>query len=271
MSRADELDPTASLEEWLAFDVRRFREERGITQQELAKRLSISYQLMCNLEANRRRFRRAHVEALDALWDTKGHFERLWIHAQREHDREWFRKYVAFERRARTIKVWQPLEIPGLFQTVEYARALVSASRPSNPDEIVSARMGRQQLLFGEDPPIVFALIDERALRQPVPGPEDMRALLGRLLEIAALPHVTVQVVPMLSPAHIGLDGGFVLLDLGREDGQVAFVEAQLSGRLVRDEEEVCTLAGRHDDVRSKALSEDQSASLIRTIMESMR
>src|SRR3954463_16630862 len=91
---------TASLEEWLAFDVRRFREERGITQQELAKRLRISYQLMCNLEANRRKFRRAHVEALDALWETKGHFERLWIHAQREHDREWFRKYTEFERRA---------------------------------------------------------------------------------------------------------------------------------------------------------------------------
>jgi len=271
MSRADELDPNASLEEWLAYDVRRFREERGLTQQELARQLRISFQLLCNLKANRRKFRRAHVEALDELWDARGHFVRLWIHSRREHDREWFQKYVALERKARKIKIWQPNEIPGLFQTADYARALVSVARLTNTDEVVSARMERQERLHGDDPPIVFALIDERALRQPVPGVDAMRALLGRLLEIAALPHVTVQIVPMLSTAHIGLDGGFVMLDLGREEGQVAFVEAQLAGRLVRDEEEVCTLAGRHDDVRSKALSEDQSASLIRAIMEDMR
>lgn len=272
MSRADELDPTASLEEWLAFDVRRFREERGMSQHDLAKRLRISYQLMCNLEANRRKFRREQVEALDELWDAKGHFERLWIHSRREHDREWFRKYAAVERCARVVKIWQPLEIPGLFQTVEYIRTLATAARASDPEEIINTRVGRQERIFsGEDLPLVFTLIDERTLRQPVPGVENMRALLGRLLKTAALPHVTVQVVPMLGPAHVGLDGGFVVLDLGRESGQVAYVEAQLTGRLVRDEEEVGTLAMRYDDIRSKALSEEQSADLIKTIMEDMR
>lgn len=272
MSRADELDPTASLEEWLAFDVRRFREERGMSQHELAKRLRISYQLMCNLEANRRKFRREHVEALDKLWDTKGHFERLWIHSRREHDREWFRKYAAFERLARVIRIWQPLAVPGLFQSLDYIRTLTATARVSDPEEIINTRLERQERIFrGEDPPRVFALIDERALRQPVPDVENMHALLGHLLETAALPHVTVQVVPVRSRVHVGIDGGFVVLDLGREDGRVGYVEAQLTGRVIRDEDEVSTLSIRYDDIRSQALSEDQSADLIRMIMEDMR
>jgi transcriptional regulator with XRE-family HTH domain len=272
MSRADELDPNASLEEWLAYDVRRFREEHGMTQQELARKLRISFQLMCNLEANRRRFRREHVEALDELWDAKGHFVRLWIHSRREHDREWFRKYTVVERRARVIKFWQPLSIPGLFQSADYIRAMTAAARASDADEIINTRLERQeQILGGENPPQVYALIDEKALRQPVPGVEKMRAQLGQLLEIAALPHVTVQVVPMRARGHVGIDGGFVVLDLGREDGQVGYIEAQLTGRIVRDEDEVATLALRYDDIRAQALSEDQSADLIRTIMEDMR
>ncbi len=279
MAQADSVDPTASLAEWLAHDVRRYRLAANMEQRELAKRIRISYQQMCNLEANRRNFTREHVRTLDVLWDTSGHFERLWIHAQREHDREWFKKFTAYERRAREIRIWQPVVIPGLFQTAEYARALVVAARTPDVDGVVAGRMARQKLLYGEDPPLVIALIDERALRQPVPGFADMRAQLARLLEITELPHVTVQVVPMLTRAHIGLDGGFILLDLGGEDdrrgpgsltGRLAFIEAQLTGRLVRDEGEVRTLAVRYDRVRAKALSEDDTVKLITSIMESM-
>jgi hypothetical protein len=243
----------------------------AMTQHELAKRLRISYQLMCNLEANRRKFRREHVEALDELWDAKGHFVRLWIHSQREHDREWFRKYAAFEHRSREIKIWQATLIPGLFQTADYARSLVVAARTPNVEDVVEIRMRRQDILTREDPPLVYALIDEKVLRQPAPGVEAMRDQLRRLLEIASLPNVIVQIVPMTSLAHTGLDGGFILLDQGGDDGQIAFTEAQLSGRLVRDEEEVRALTVRYDLVRAKALSEDDSLRLIATIMESMR
>lgn len=270
MAHADDLDPNASLAEWLAVDVRRYRERAGMEQQELANRLRVSFQHMNNLEANRRKFTIVHVKTLDALFDSDGHFVRLWIHSQREHDREWFKKFTSFERRAREIKTWQPLVVPGLFQTLDYARALLESARIPDVDAVVESRMNRQEILLGESPPLVVALVDERALRQPTPGVQAMREQLGRLLEIAALPHVIVQVVPMLTRAHIGLDGGFILLDLGGEEGQLAFIEAQLTGRLVRDEDEVRALAVRYDRIRAKALSEDDSVGVITSTMESM-
>lgn len=98
-----------------------------------------------------------------------------------------------------------------------------------------------------------------------------MRAQLEHIAAAAKLPNVTLQIVPALSKAHIGLDGGFVLLDLGGADGRLAFVEAQLTGRLVRDEDEVRTLAVRYDRIRAKALSDDDSIDLVATITEEMR
>jgi plasmid maintenance system antidote protein VapI len=270
MAHADDLDPYASLAEWLASEVRKYRDRAGMEQQELAKHLRVSFQHMNNLEANRRKFTREHARTLDGVFGTDEHFVTLWVHSQREHDQEWFQKFTSFERRAREIKIWQPLVIPGLFQTAQYARALLESARTPDAEAVVESRMKRQEILEREDPPLIFALIDERALRQPVPGPEAMREQLRRLLEIAALPHVIIQVVPMATRAHIGLDGGFVLLDLGQEEGQVAFIEAQLTGRLVRDEQEVRTLAVRYDRIRAKALSEEDSVRLIQTIMEQM-
>src|SRR4051794_11717454 len=117
MSRADDLDPNASLAEWLAFDVRRYREAAGMEQHELAGHLNVSVQHMCNLEANRRKFTLAQMRVLDGIFGTNGHFVRLWIHGQREHDRDWFRKFTLYENRATSIKVFQPLFIPGLLQT----------------------------------------------------------------------------------------------------------------------------------------------------------
>ncbi len=268
MSHADELDPMASLGEWLAYDVRRYREMAQMSQRRLAEVLRVSYQQMCNLEANRRKFTKEHVTTLDELWDTRGHFLRLWTHAQREHDREWFRKYTAFERRARSIKIWQPLIVPGLFQTSAYARAYVRAGRAPDMEMAIERRMERQEILTAETPPRVLAMLDEKALRQPIGGAEVMRGQLAHLLEVADLPNVTLQVVPTRAGAFVGLDGGFILLC--GESGDIAFSEAQLGGRLIRDEDEVNTLEVRYDWIRAKALSEDDSKALITGIMGSM-
>lgn len=270
MSHADDLDPTASLGEWLAFDVRRYREAANMTQRQLARELRVSYQQMSNLEAFRRNFTREHVQKLDVLWDTGGHFERLWIHAQREHDREWFRKYTAHERRAEGINVFEPLFIPGLFQTEEYARALLKAGRIPDIETAISARMERQENLTKEDPPEVLATVDEKALHQPVGGTDVMRGQLHRLLEIASMPHVTLQVVPTRAGAYVGLDGAFTLLSMGKQ-GELGYSAAQLGGRLIRDEEEVRTLAVMYGRIRAKALSEDDSLTYIESILEAMK
>lgn len=270
MSQADDLDPTASLGDWLAFDVRRYRQAADMTQRQLARELRVSYQQMCHLEANRRNFTREQVRALDVLWDTGGHFERLWIHAQREHDAEWFRKYTAYERRSDGLNIFEPLIIPGMFQTIEYARALLRGGRVADIEAAIAARMERQENLTKDDPPEVLAIVDEKALHQPVGGLEVMRGQLHRLLEITAMPHVTLQVVPKRAGAYVGLDGGFTLLSIG-EEGELGYSEAQLGGRLIRDEQEVRTLTVMYGGIRAKAMSEDDSLTYIQSILEAMK
>lgn len=271
LSRADQLDPFAALGEWAACEIRKRREAAGMRQSDLGRILAVSAQQVSHLETGRRSLRLEQARRLDVLWNTDGLFAKLWTHIQREHDREWFRKYTAYERRAREIKIWQPLVVPGLLQTSDYARALVRSAHIPDVDLVVESRIRRQEIVNREDPPIITVLVDERALRQPVPGVSLMREQLKQVAEVAGLPNVTLQIVPALARAHIGLDGGFVILDLGGAEGRLAFVEAQLTGRLVRDEDEVRTLAVRYDRIRAKALSDDDSLDLVATIMEEMR
>lgn len=230
--------------------------------------LAVSAQQVSHLETGRRSLRVEQARRLDDLWDTDRLFEKLWTHAQREHDRDWFRKFAAYERRAQVIRLWQPLVIPGLFQTAEYALALFEAGQAPDVDGAITARMERQQILERSTPPYVWAVVGENAVRERVGSRDVFQAQLSRLLEIINHPHVTVQVIPAGSGAHVGLDGGFTLLKVS--DGPLAFVEAQLTGRLVRDGGEVETLEVWFDRIRAKAMSEDDSLKLVASIMENL-
>ncbi|MEV5705776.1 helix-turn-helix transcriptional regulator [Actinoallomurus sp. NPDC052274] len=268
MSQADDLDPFRSVREWMACELRERRKVAGMTQLELAQFLRVTKPQIQHLEAGRRAFHKDHAEALDELWPTGQLFLKLYTHQHREHDREWFRRYTGYECRADDIRIFQPLVIPGLFQTPAYTRALLESSRAPDLDEAVSARTARQEILDRDDPPEVWAIIMESVLRNPIGGPAVLREQLARLLEIAHCPNVTVQVIPTRAGAHVGLDGGFVLLSV--DDERIAFVEAQLSGRLVRDEGESKELAVRYNRIRAKALSEDDSLTLIASILEDL-
>lgn len=267
MAHADDIDPYASLAEWLASDVRKYRVRAGMEQQDLAKHLRVSFQHMNNLEANRRKFTREHAKTLDRVFGTDEHFETLWVHSQREHDRDWFRQFTTYESRARSIKVFQALVVPGLLQTPDYTRALLEAGHANDIDTLIDARIARQEVLARDEPPLLWVLLDERALQAPVGGPAVMRAQLEKILQVAKLRHVTVQVVRVSEGEHVGLDGGFIIVSLG-EEGDLAYVEAQLGGRLIQDEVEVKILDVRYDRIRAKALSEADSLELITSMME---
>jgi hypothetical protein len=112
----------------------------------------------------------------------------------------WFEAYVGLEAAASVIRTFELQFVHGLFQTEDYARAVIMLGPQAAPaweiDNRVALRMKRQDLLTGADPPKVWSVMDETALRRPVGGPQVMRAQLHHLAEIAQLPQVTVQVVP---------------------------------------------------------------------------
>ncbi len=152
---------------------------------------------------------------------------------------DWFEAYLGLEAAASVIRTFELQFVHGLFQTEAYARAVTLLGHTTAPaeeiDRRVSLRLKRQDLLTGPEPPQVWSVIDEGALRRPVGGRAVMRAQLNRLIEVAELRHVTVQVVPFGSGGHAAAGGSFTVLRFGEaEVPDVVYIE-QLTSALYLD------------------------------------
>ena len=140
------------------------------------------------------------------------------------------------------IRTFEMQFMHGLFQTEAYARAVTLLGHKAAPaDEIdrrVSMRLKRQDLLARPESPKVWSVVDEAALRRPVGGRAVMRAQLNRLIEVAALPQVTVQVVPFGRGGHAAAGGSFTVLRFGEPElADVVYIE-QLTSALYLDKRE---------------------------------
>jgi transcriptional regulator with XRE-family HTH domain len=254
----------------LAYEIRRHREQHGLSQERLGKELFTSRATIQAYGTLDRRPGVAFARQLDEFFGTDLHFRALWHHARREHIADWLQRYISYEAKSRQIKVFQPFVIPGLFQTERYARAVEAAGRTRNIDAVIETRLARQSILTRTDPqaPMVWAVLDESVLLRPMGGPEVLREQLGHLLALLELPNVVIQVVPMAVGAYPGYAGGFLILST--DQGEVAYAEAHLGGRLIEDTAEVENLEVRFDLIRAQALSVDSSAELIRSVMEDL-
>jgi hypothetical protein len=143
-------------------------------------------------------------------------------------------------RKAVTLWTFQLAVVPGLLQTEEYARAL-ERNGPAVVDEEeiekrVRLRAERQRILTGDDPVMLFAVIDEAALRRRVVGEEVMRAQLEHLVRMAGQPGITLQVVPFEVGAHPDTAGAFTILSFGQGDPEAVFIET-IGGELLLEED----------------------------------
>jgi len=111
------------------------------------------------------------------------------------------------------LRIWQPLIIPGLLQTAEYARALFLAAGADEDqaEDMVKARLDRQEILDRAGPPDLVTVLDESVLHRLIGSPQVMADQLNYIAERATLPHILVQVVPAGNGANAGLSGGFAL------------------------------------------------------------
>jgi len=174
----------------------------------------------------------------------------------------WFEDYLEAEREAHTFRIWQPLLVPGLLQTADYARALFVATRhdATKADEMVSARLERQAVFERTDPPHAVVVLDEPVLHRLIGSPTVMHDQLMRLSEIAS-GTVQIQVVPSARGANAGLSGGFTIVSC---DGAPDVLRMEA----VEDVTEERRPLVRHaalifDFVRSDALPWDASRALI--------
>jgi hypothetical protein len=154
----------------------------------------------------------------------------------------WFVTFVGLEEAASLIRTYEVQFVPGLLQTAAYARAVIQLGYPDGPesevDQRVHLRMQRQERLTRKDGPRLWAVVDEAALKRPIGGDGIMREQLQHLLEVAALPNITLQVMPFRFGMHAAEGGAFTILRFPESDlSDVVYVE-QLWGALYLDKRE---------------------------------
>jgi transcriptional regulator with XRE-family HTH domain len=187
----------------------------------------------------------------------------------------WFRTYVDLEWAAALIRTYEGQFIPGLLQTDDYMRAVVQGTHlDESPEELgrrVRLRMARQTLLTREQPPRLWAVVDEAALRRPVGGPEVMRGQLGRLIEATKLPNVTLQILPFDVGAHPALIGTFTILRFPEvELPDVDYLEHLTSALYLNKPEEVDQYLNVMESIQVRAAPPDKTVEILDTILSEL-
>ena len=188
---------------------------------------------------------------------------------------QWFRAYVDLESAAALIRTYEGQFIPGLLQTDDYIRAVVQGAHLDHTAEDVGRRvrlrMARQTVLTREQPPRLWAVIDEAALRRPVGGPEVMRGQLERLIDATKLANVTLQILPFDSGAHPAMAGSFSILRFGDQElPDVVYLEHLTGASYLEKRDEVERYLDIMEILCVEAEPPDRTVELLERILEEL-
>ncbi|MET9482159.1 helix-turn-helix transcriptional regulator [Streptomyces sp. NPDC006638] len=272
MTYAEELDPSESVLAFYATELRRRREAAGMSQRALAKEALMAPSLLNKVEAARRLPTKPLSVVADKMLLADEFFTRLWPVVIKHAYPAWFRPYVDLEAAATVIRSFQAQVVPGLLQTADYARAVLSARRP-DPDsveEMVTARLARQDILARDTPPELWIVLDENVLRRRMGRVDTMRGQLDRLLTAAETPSIVLQVIPFDAGAHAGVGGPFAALTLD-EGPDVVYVDGFLQGQILAEPESVKAARRAYDLLMGAALSPNRSIDLIADVLKDLR
>lgn len=269
-----DLDPGESPKHHFGAEVRRAREEAGMSQAELGQITGHERSYVSKVETGDIDASESFAIGCDRAFPAKmGWFTRFWLDSHKWHSiyPVWFHDWVErYEREAVALRYWEHSLIPGLLQTGEYARAVLESLRRQDHDTLeraVAGRLDRQRILDREDPPDLRVLINESVLYYEVGPPEVMHRQLIRLLEAARRLTVSVQVIPASAKVHYGFAGGFAVAVL--PDGSMgAHLATSIQGMTLTDAKLVSQTAQLFEDLRDDALTRRRSLELIAEAVE---
>jgi transcriptional regulator with XRE-family HTH domain len=265
-------DPYSNPLAFFASEMTRLRTKVGITQEDLAEAAGFAPSTIAAVETRRLMPSEEFAKHIDTPLRADGHFVRMQELVERTCVLPWFRDLVKTEQEAAGIQTYETYVVPGLLQTEDYARHAVSATRPRLSDDdvqrAVTLRMTRQGNLDREDPPRLWAVIDESVLHREVGGKGVMRAQCDRLLAMGERPHIAIQVMPNSKGAACAYGNNFVILTFDsvnkRPRAPMVYLEEMRTARYIREQDEVSAYTTVFDYLRSSALDDLQSADLIR-------
>ena len=197
----------------LRSELRSARNRAGLTQGQVATAMDWSLSKVIRIENGSVGISKNDVEALLRLYhiDDKNQVDELVSLAKEARERSWwgkyrgivsegFLKYIEYEESASVIRSFQPLLVPGLLQTPEYARAVIGqlagTAVPSKTEDLVEVRLTRQEVLDRAEPPMLWHVVDEGVVRHLVGGPSVMRHQILHIIDVAARPNVSFQIIP---------------------------------------------------------------------------
>ncbi|HZD71849.1 MAG TPA: helix-turn-helix transcriptional regulator [Actinomycetes bacterium] len=188
---------------------------------------------------------------------------------------QWFRAYVDLEAVAAQIRTYQGQLVPGLLQTEEYVRALTRGTlRDRRTEEIerrVTLRLTRQRLLTKEGGPLLWAVVDEAALRRPVGGKKVLRGQIERLIEVTSLPSVSLQLLPFSAGAHAAMVGAFSILRFAERDlPDVVYLEYANNALYLDKPEDVEEYAHIMSSIGVQAASPEQTAEMLSELLHEL-
>ncbi|MDA0635752.1 helix-turn-helix transcriptional regulator [Nonomuraea sp. MCN248] len=277
--------PTA-LRILLGSQLRKLRESKGVSREEAGHLIRGSESKISRMELGRVGFKERDVADLLTLYgvtddEARGAVLDLvatanepgWWHRFNDILPTWFQAYVGLEEAATRIRTYEVQFVPGLLQTKEYARAVVTAgSAGLSPDEIsrrVDLRLERQRLFDKPDGPIFWAVIDEAALRRPIGGAEVMRAQIEHLIDLMRQPSITIQVMPFSFGGHSAEGGAFAILRFPDNDlPDVVYVEQLASALYLDKREDVDRYSEVMERLCAVSTTPDETVELLRTIAD---
>ncbi|MDQ1046577.1 helix-turn-helix transcriptional regulator [Streptomyces sp. V4I2] len=266
-----DLDPSSSPRALLGAELRHAREKAGLSQEDLGLRLFSSGSFIGQLEAGTRRMQPEYARMLDEVLGTEDFFARNCGASAKSKYPEHFAEAAEAEEGATAIREYASMLIPGLLQTPAYARAVCRAYQPTAPEEaieeLVVARMERARILDDPTRPLLWAVIDEAALRRVTGERAVMAEVLHHISGLMRRNRAIVQVLPFDAGAHPVMQGCVKLMDCDDAPALV-YLEGVGTGRLEDDPATVSRYRHYYDLLTASALSPGKSLALIEAMAQ---
>ncbi|MET8627917.1 helix-turn-helix transcriptional regulator [Kitasatospora sp. NPDC004669] len=264
-----ELDPDASPEAEFGAFLRSSREARGWRQEDVASAAGCSPTHISALENGRRRPTSKTARQLDRAFGWDRVFVNKAFDARSTVLLEGFGQYVDQESKARELRLFTLGIVPGVLQTLSYAREIAAGAvrrgsiTPDQADERVAVLARRQAKLQREPRPVIHAVLDESCIQRPVGGPGVMAEQLDALVAFANLPHTVLQIAPLTIGADRAFDLPVYILTFP-DRSLMSYAESSQQGNLERDSSAVLPILTTYYQLQAMALSQADSVALIR-------
>ena len=270
----------------LGAHLRRLREASHITPAQAGAAIRATNSKISRLERGRSTAKQRDVADLLTLYGVTDEAEREqtlslarqastpgWWQQYNDILPRWFELYVGLERAASIIRTFEVQFVHGLLQTEDYARAVILIANARAPaaeiDRRVSVRMKRQQLLAQPGAPELWTVLDEAVLRRPPGGAGVMRAQLAHLLEMTALPNVTLQVIPFDVGPHAAAGGPFTILRFPEPDlPDLVYLEQLDSATYLDSPDQVTQYLSVMNEICVQALPKAASKDMLRALLK---